>query len=129
MLLDRRRKRLDQEDVPFPAVSLELHLQAVIGEAAEPGLLQRYAEVRTYLGSQAGVGTTAEDRDFPPVPRLGPRPARPGGLADIQGNCSASHGQPVPWLALRRSRSPGEVGQRHPKPDTCRGDISQLAGD
>jgi len=57
-------QRLDQEDVAFPAVGLQLDFQAVVGEPAQPYREQGLAQLRTDLGRQLRMGTSAEHRDL-----------------------------------------------------------------
>ena len=64
VILYRRAQRLDQEDVAFPAVGLQLNFQAVVGEPAQPYREQGLPQLRTDLGRQLGVGTSAEYRDI-----------------------------------------------------------------
>jgi hypothetical protein len=61
---------LDQEHVPLPAVALELHLDAVVGEPGHPGGQQRHTQVLADLGGQAGMGTSGEDGDVAHRPTL-----------------------------------------------------------
>jgi hypothetical protein len=63
VLLYRRHQRLDQEHVPFPAVGLELHLEAVVGEPGDPDRPLRLGQVHADLGGQRGVRAAAEHRD------------------------------------------------------------------
>ncbi len=70
MFLDRLDQRLDQEDVPLAAVGLELHLQTVVGEPADPGGAQGDAQVCADLLGQLGMGTTAEHGDVSHGPLL-----------------------------------------------------------
>jgi hypothetical protein len=63
VLLDGGDQRLDEKDVPLSAVGLELHLQAVVGEPADPDRVERHAEMPADLRRQFGVGATAEHGD------------------------------------------------------------------
>ena len=63
VLLHRRHQRLDQEDVTLPAVGLQLHLQAVVGEPGDPHRVQRHPEVGTDLGGEVGMGGSTENGD------------------------------------------------------------------
>ncbi len=64
VLLDRIDQRLDEEHVPFPAIGLELDLQAVVREPLQPDGLLRHAQERADLGGQRGVGAAAEHHDL-----------------------------------------------------------------
>ncbi len=61
VVLHRVGKRLDQEYVLLAAVRLQLHLDAVIGEALDLGGEQRHAELGTDLRGELGVGAPAEN--------------------------------------------------------------------
>jgi hypothetical protein len=64
VLLNRPDQRLDQEDVSFPAVGLQLDFQAVVGEPEDANRMQGRFQVGADLGRQLGVSTTAKDRDI-----------------------------------------------------------------
>src|SRR6478736_2518272 len=64
MVSARRAEGLDEEHVPFPAVGLQLHFQAVVGEPLEPDREQRLAQLAADLGGQLRVGAAAEDGDL-----------------------------------------------------------------
>jgi hypothetical protein len=63
VLLHRRAERLDDVDILLAAVGLELHLEAVVAEAADIGLVQGQAQRRANLGGQLGMRAPAEDAD------------------------------------------------------------------
>ena len=64
VLLHRPDQRLDEEHVPFPAVGLELDLQAVVREPLEQDRLLRHGQERADLGGQRRVSAAAEHRDL-----------------------------------------------------------------
>jgi hypothetical protein len=63
MLLHGLDQGLHEKDIAFPAVRLQLDLQAVVGEPAEPGRAEGHAEVGAHLGGEVGVGAAAEHGD------------------------------------------------------------------
>lgn len=70
VFLDRCDQRLDEEHVPLAAVGHQLHLEAVVGEPADPGGAERHAQLGADLLGQVGVGTTAEHGDVSHGPLL-----------------------------------------------------------
>jgi hypothetical protein len=53
MLLHRRNQRLDDKDIAFPAIGLELHAKAIVCIALRLRWQQRNAEVGTdFLGQK-----------------------------------------------------------------------------
>jgi hypothetical protein len=64
VLLHRPDQGLDDEHVPFPAVGLQLHLEAVVGEPLQQHRALRHVEVRADLGGQRRVRAAAEYRDL-----------------------------------------------------------------
>src|SRR5882724_10806605 len=60
MLLDGRDDRLNEENVSFAAVRLELNFQAIVGEPSHGRGEQRNAKCLTYLPCQFGMSTSAE---------------------------------------------------------------------
>ena len=64
VLLHGRDQGLNDIYVTFPAVRLELHLQAVVGEAPGHHRAARYAQVRANLVSQLSMGVPAEDHNL-----------------------------------------------------------------
>ena len=63
VLLDRRHERLDEVDVALPAVGLQLHFEAIVGESLHAYRLQRRLQVPADLLRQFRMGAAAEDRD------------------------------------------------------------------
>jgi hypothetical protein len=63
VLLRRRDERLHEEDVPFAAVRLQLHLEAVVGEPADPYAALRDPQVFAELGGQLRMRAAAEYDD------------------------------------------------------------------
>ncbi len=88
VLLHRRGQRLDQEDVAFPAVGLQLNFQAVVGEPADDGGLQRDAEVPADLRRQVrwAVPLKIEISRTPPDYGQG-RPSAPQETQPDLGHC------------------------------------------
>jgi hypothetical protein len=64
MLLHRRDQRLDDKDVAFPAISLELHAEAIVCIALYPRGQQRNVEVATDFRRQKRMRATTEHSDF-----------------------------------------------------------------
>src|SRR5262249_52177827 len=62
--------------IALAAVRLQLDLQAVVGEPAQPHREQGLAQLRADLGGQLGVGASAEHRDLPHADQA--RPSPPG---------------------------------------------------
>ena len=69
MLLHRRDQRLDDKDVAFPAIGLELHAQAIVCIALYLRWQQRNVEEGTDFRGQKRMRTTTEDSDFAQRPQ------------------------------------------------------------
>src|ERR1700733_15855973 len=102
MLLDRGAERLDEEHVAFAAVGLELRLQAVVAEAAQPHRAEWLAQVCANLGRQLRMGAAAEHCDVPhadqgswPAPWLSARPAMAGTQAAGPSSPGPAAGDPA----------------------------------
>lgn len=91
VLLDGRDERLDEEDVPLPAVGLQLDLETVVGEPGHPYRPQWDLEVVTDLRRQLRMRAATEDRDLSqlPLPFLPPVPAEPNDLRVRGGRWAA----------------------------------------
>jgi hypothetical protein len=61
MILHRRTQRLDQEHVLLAAIGLQLHFDAVVGEALYPRRQQRNVEFGADPGREFGMRATTED--------------------------------------------------------------------
>ena len=78
MLLHRRDQRLDDKDVAFPAIGLELHAEAIVCVALCLRRQQRNAEAATDFRRQKRMRATTEDSNL--GQRLQPQGYRtPGG--------------------------------------------------
>jgi hypothetical protein len=64
MLLHRRHQGLDQEHVALTAVRVQLHPEAVVGEALQPGRQQRGLQMSADLGGEIRMRAAAEHRDL-----------------------------------------------------------------
>ena len=64
MLLHRRDQRLDDKDVTFPAIGLELHAKAIVCIALYPRWQQRNVEVATDFRRQKRMRATTKHCDF-----------------------------------------------------------------
>jgi len=64
ILLHRRHQRLNEVHVTFPAVGLELHLQAVVGEPGGADRAARHPQVPADLVGQLRMGAPAENNDL-----------------------------------------------------------------
>ena len=143
MLLDRRAERLDQEDVAFAAVGLQLDFEAIVGEAPGHDRMPGYPQAVAYLLRQLGMGTAAEYRDLSHELRLGPsrgrahrrrpllpRSARPPPARPSPGPPRAAAGpaQPVRRVSAGRGRAAGQLAERDPPPASGRGIGRDRAG-
>jgi hypothetical protein len=64
VLLHRGHRGLHQEHVALPAVGLQLHLEAVVGEARHPDRVQCHAQLGAHLRRELGVDAAGEDGDL-----------------------------------------------------------------
>jgi hypothetical protein len=64
MLLHRRDQRLDDKDVAFPAIGLELHAKTVVCIALYLRWQQRNVEVATDFRRQKRMRATTKHSDF-----------------------------------------------------------------
>jgi hypothetical protein len=69
LLLHRRGERLDDKDVAFPAIGLELHAQAIVCIALYLRWQQRNVEEGTDFRGQKRMRATIEDSDFAQRPQ------------------------------------------------------------
>ena len=64
MLLHRGNQRLNNKDIAFPAIGLELHPKAIVRKALYPRGQQGNVQMRTDFRRQDRVRATTEDSDF-----------------------------------------------------------------
>ena len=64
MLLHRWNQRLDDKDVAFPAIGLELHAKAIVRIALDLRWQQRNIEVGADFRRQKRMRATSKDSDF-----------------------------------------------------------------
>lgn len=64
VLLDGRDQRLDDVDVPLPAVGPQLHLQAVVAEPGGPRVVELDAEDLAHLLGELMMRGPGKDGDF-----------------------------------------------------------------
>jgi hypothetical protein len=65
VFLHRRHQRLDDEDVLLATVGVELDLEAIVAESADPGVVQGQVEMIAYLLRQICVRIATENPDSP----------------------------------------------------------------
>jgi hypothetical protein len=64
MLLHRRDQGLNDKDVAFPAIGLELYAEAIVCITLDPRRQQRNIEVPTDFRRQKRMRAATEDRNF-----------------------------------------------------------------
>ena len=69
MLLHRRDQGLDDKDIAFPAIGLELHTEAVVCVTLYLRWQQRNLEAGTYFCRQKRMRSTTENGDFAQRPQ------------------------------------------------------------
>ena len=64
MVLDRWHKRLNQKDIGFPTICVQLHLNTIVTEAVDRAAAKRHAQILAYMFCQLTMCVSAKDHNI-----------------------------------------------------------------